>query len=71
MFEDGKCPMLQSNVIDLYGLSDNFIRRFCSYGCSVECGKFLKERLDKKGMKPLYEQDGSGQQSDDGKKEAV
>ena len=49
MFEDGKCPMLQSDAIRVYGLSDNFIRRFCSYGCSVQCGKFLKEHLDKKG----------------------
>lgn len=51
MFEDGKCPMLNSNVICEYGLSDQFVRRFCSYGCSVECGKFLKELLEKKGMK--------------------
>lgn len=53
MFEDGKCPMLNSNVICEYGLSDQFVRRFCSYGCSVECGKFLKELLEKKGMKPI------------------
>ena len=55
MFEDGKCPMLQSDAIRVYGLSDNFIRRFCSYGCSVQCGKFLKEHLDKKGMKPIID----------------
>ena len=71
MFEDGKCPMLQSNVIDVYGLSDYFIRRFCSYGCSVKCGKFLKERLDKRGMKPLCGQYGPGQHNDGRKKETV
>lgn len=53
MFEDGKCPMLESKVICEYGLSDKFVRRFCSYGCSVECGSILKELLDKKGMKPI------------------
>lgn len=71
MFEDGKCPMLQSDVIDVYGLSDHFIRRFCSYGCSPECGKFLKERLDKRGMKPLYGQDSSDRHNESQKKETV
>lgn len=50
MFEDGKCPMLTSDVIQKYGLSDNFIRRFCSAGCSVKCGELLKEYLTRKGI---------------------
>lgn len=49
MFEDGKCPMLKTDVIRKYGLSDDFVKRFCGKGCSVECGKFLKELLEKKG----------------------
>lgn len=52
MFEDGKCPMLKSDAIQKYSLSDEFVRRFCDKGCSVECGKFLKELLEKKGIKP-------------------
>ena len=50
MFEDGKCPMLKTDVIQVYGLSDVFVKRFCDQGCSVECGKILKELLGKKGV---------------------
>lgn len=71
MFEDGKCPMLQSDVINVYGLSDHFIRGFCSDGCSSECGKFLKEQLNKRGMKPLCGQDGPGRHNGSRKKETV
>lgn len=53
MFEDGKCPMLKTDVIQKYGLSDDFVKRFCEKGCSVECGKFLKEQLEKKGIRPV------------------
>ena len=52
MFEDGKCPVLQSDVIQKYGLSDDFVRKFCDKGCSVKCGEFLKEALEKEGIKP-------------------
>lgn len=52
MFEDSKCPMLMSDVIQKYGLSDNFVREFCDKGCSVICGQLLKEALEKKGIKP-------------------
>ena len=51
VFEDGKCPM-RSDVIQKYGLSVNFVRRFCDKGCSVICGQLLKEALEKKGIKP-------------------
>ena len=49
MFEDGRCPMLLTNVIQEYGLSDRFVERFCDQGCSVECGRLLKELLEKRG----------------------
>lgn len=64
MFEDGECPMLLSDVIHEYSLSDSFVRKFCSYGCSMECGRFLEEHLEKKGMKPLHQQ-GSAAPVDD------
>ena len=57
MFEDGKCPMPLSDVIHEYGLSNIFVRTFCSYGCSAKCGQFFKERLEEKGMKPLHHQE--------------
>lgn len=50
MFEDGKCPMLKSDVIQRYELSNDFVKKFCDAGCSVECGKFLREVLEKKGI---------------------
>lgn len=56
MFEDGKCPMLLSDVIQEYGLSDSFIQKFCSYGCSIKCGQILKECLEKKRMRPCRPQ---------------
>ncbi len=56
MFEDNKCPMLESDVVRIYGLSEKFVEKFCNGGCSVECGRFLKELLDKKGMKPVAEE---------------
>lgn len=52
MFEYGKCPMLDSDTIQKYGLSDNFVRKFCDKGCSVICGQLLKKVLEKKGIKP-------------------
>lgn len=52
MFEDGKCPMLTSDVISMYDLSEDFVEQFCKAGCSVECGKFLQDTLKKKGIKP-------------------
>lgn len=51
MFEDGKCPMLMSDVIRKYNLDEDFVQRFCNKGCSVKCGKLLKELLEKKGVK--------------------
>lgn len=51
MFEDGKCPMLMSDAISKYGLTDEFVRRFCEKGCSVICGRLLKEELERKGVK--------------------
>ena len=51
VFEDGKCPMLETNVIQEYGLSDSFVKRFCDKGCSVVCGKILEELLEKKGIR--------------------
>ena len=52
VFEYGKCPMLDSDAVQRYGLSDNFVRKFCDKGCSVICGQLLKETLEKKGIKP-------------------
>lgn len=49
MFEDNKCPMTYE-VISKYNLSEKFIKSFCDKGCSVECGRFLKEELDRKGL---------------------
>ncbi len=51
MFEDGKCPMLLSDAISKFNLTDEFVKKFCNEGCSVECGKLLKELLEKKGVK--------------------
>lgn len=48
-FCDGRCPM-RADIITKYNLTDEFIERFCNEGCSVECGKFLKEKLDKMGL---------------------
>lgn len=45
--------MLKTDVIQKYGLSNDFVKRFCEKGCSVECGKFLKEQLEKKGIRPV------------------
>lgn len=47
MFEDGKCPMLFTDAIERYKLSDEFVERFYNKGCSVECGKFLERELKK------------------------
>lgn len=47
VFEDGKCPMLFTDAIERYKLSDEFVERFCNKGCSVECGKFLERELKK------------------------
>jgi len=66
--------MLFSNVIQMYNLSDDFVKRFCNAGCSVECGRFLKERLKRKGMKPVSpcgcpaEPDNSGQRKENAMK---
>ena len=49
MFEDRRCPMSEA-LVKKYNLSEEFIKKFCSYGCSVECGKFLKELLIRKGI---------------------
>lgn len=51
MFEDGKCPMLKTDAIERYNLSDNFIKQFCNKGCSSICGKILKEKLKRMGVK--------------------
>lgn len=48
-FRDGVCPM-RGEIIHKYNLSDKFIEKFCNEGCSVECGRFLKEQLDKMGL---------------------
>ncbi|MGN0416950.1 hypothetical protein [Anaerostipes faecalis] len=48
MFEDGVCPILKSDAVKKYNLTDDFINKFCSKGCSVQCGKFLKEEIRKK-----------------------
>lgn len=50
MFETGKCPMLQSDAIDKYHLSDQFVKNFCDKGCCPDCGKFLQEKLERKGL---------------------
>lgn len=42
--------MLKSDVIERYKLSDQFVNKFCNKGCSVECGKFLKEELCRMGI---------------------
>lgn len=51
VFEEGKCPMLTSNVIEKYNLSNDFVKRFCDKGCSPICGKLLSEKLKKMGAK--------------------
>lgn len=50
MFESGKCPMMNSDIVDKYKLTNEFIKRFCDKGCSVDCGQFLKEELEKRGL---------------------
>lgn len=50
MFEDGKCPMLKTDAIQRYRLSNDFVKKFCDLGCSPQCGEFLKEELQKKGI---------------------
>ena len=47
MFEDGKCPMFDKEVLNLYShiINDQFVKRFCSLGCSVKCGEILKQEL--------------------------
>ena len=52
VFEDGKGPRLQSDAIQKYRLSDDFVRRFCDKGCSPICGQLLKELLERKGINP-------------------
>lgn len=47
MFEDGVCPILKSDAVKKYNLTDDFINKFCSKGCSVQCGKLLKEEIEK------------------------
>lgn len=48
MFEDGRCPMLLSNAIEKYKLSDAFVKKFCDLGCFPKCGEILKEELKKR-----------------------
>lgn len=50
MFEKGICPILNSDVVEKYNLTNDFIKRFCNKGCSVECGEFLKKELEKQGL---------------------
>ena len=50
MFRNGVCPMRETDVIRKYNLSEKFVEKFCNEGCSVECGRFLKEQLDKMGI---------------------
>lgn len=52
MFEDGKCPMFDKGVLNLYShiINDRFMKRFCSLGCSVKCGEILKQELVKKDL---------------------
>lgn len=47
IFKDGLCPMLFTDAIERYKLSEEFIMRFCNKGCSVECGRFLREELER------------------------
>lgn len=47
MFEDGVCPILKSDAVKKYNLSEDFVKKFCNKGCSVQCGKFLKEEIEK------------------------
>lgn len=48
IFKDGICPMLFTDAIERYKLSEEFIMRFCNKGCSVECGRFLREELERR-----------------------
>ena len=56
MFEDGKCPMFDKEVLNLYShiINDRFMKILCSLGCSVKCGEILKQELDKNGQKERY-----------------
>lgn len=47
MFEDGVCPILKSDAVKKYNLSEDFVKKFCNKGCSVKCGEFLKEEIEK------------------------
>ena len=49
MFEDGKCPVLFSDAVERFQLTDEFVQKFCEKGCSVECGKLLEKELGKRG----------------------
>lgn len=52
MFEDGKCPMFDKEVLNLYShiINDRFMKILCSLGCSVKCGEILKQELVKKDL---------------------
>lgn len=47
-FEDYVCPILFTDAIERFGLTDKEIQSFCNKGCSPICGRELKEYLEKR-----------------------
>lgn len=45
-YEKSKCPMTVT-LCEKYNITDAEQEKFCNKGCSIECGKFLKEHLEK------------------------
>lgn len=46
-FEDYVCPILFTDAVERFQLSDKEIQHFCNKGCSPICGSELKEYLEK------------------------
>lgn len=47
-FEDYVCPILFTDAVERFGLTDKEIQSFCNKGCSPICGRELKEYLEKR-----------------------
>ena len=58
LWPNGVCPMLDEGTngktaVEHYHLSPRQVKAWCKEGCSVECGKLLMEKMEKrKGGKP-------------------
>lgn len=47
-FEDYVCPILFTDAVERFELTDKEIQSFCCKGCSPICGRELKEYLEKR-----------------------